>query len=90
MTNIRFKKILRTCPRTCQRYGQGQVTDTNNNDNNIYLFLFNKYKKRIKEQPKRTIQIISELKKSSDYELLTIEEQDKLFMELMNPEKRSE
>ena len=34
--------------------------------------------------------IIGELKKCSDYELLTIEEQDKLFYDLMNPEKRSD
>ena len=66
------------------------MTDTNNNDNNIYLILFNKYKKQIEEQPRRTIQIVSELKNSADYELLTIENQDKLFMDLMNPEKRSE
>lgn len=66
------------------------MTDTNNNDNNIYLILFNKYKKQIEEQPRRTIQIVSELKNSADYELLTIEDQDKLFMDLMNPEKRSE
>lgn len=56
----------------------------------IYITLFNKYKKQIEEQPKRTIQIIGELKKCSDYELLTIEEQDKLFYDLMNPEKRSD
>lgn len=66
------------------------MTDTNNNDNNIYFILFNKYKKQIEEQPRRTIQIVSELKNSADYELLTIEDQDKLFMDLMNPEKRSE
>ena len=65
------------------------MTDTNNNDNNIYLFLFNKYKKQIEEQPNRIVQIISEMKKTSDYELLTLEEQDKIFYDLMNPEKRS-
>lgn len=67
-----------------------QQSNTNKNVKNIYLFLFNKYKKQIEEQPKRTIQIIGELKKCSDYELLTIEEQDKLFYDLMNPEKRSD
>ena len=67
-----------------------QQINTNKNVKNIYLFLFNKYKKQIEEQPKRTIQIIGELKKCSDYELLTIEEQDKLFYDLMNPEKRSD
>lgn len=67
-----------------------QQSNTNKNVKNIYLFLFNKYKKQIEEQPKRTIQIIGELKKCSDYELLTIEEQDKLFYDLINPEKRSD
>lgn len=66
------------------------MTDTNNNDNNIYLFLFNKYKKQIEEQPKKVVQIISKMKESSDYELLTLEEQDRIFYDLMNPEKRSE
>lgn len=56
----------------------------------IYITLYNKYKKQIEEQPKRTIQIIGELKKSSDYELLSIEEQENIFMDLMNPSKRSE
>ncbi len=54
----------------------------------IYITLFNKYKKQIEEQPKRTIQIIGELRKSSDYELLSIEEQEELFYDLMNPENR--
>lgn len=66
------------------------MTDTNNNDNNIYLILFNKYKKQIEEQPNKVVQIISKMKESSDYELLTLEEQDKIFYDLMNPEKRSE
>ena len=56
----------------------------------IYIILFNKYKRQIEEQPNKTVQIISDLKKCSDYELLTLEEQDKLFYDLMNPEKRSE
>ncbi len=56
----------------------------------IYITLFNKYKKQIEEQPKRTIQIIGELRKSSDYELLSIEKQEELFYDLMNPQKRSD
>lgn len=63
---------------------------TNKNVKNIYFILFNKYKKQIEEQPNRIVQIISEMKKTSDYELLTLEEQDKIFYDLMNPEKRSE
>lgn len=67
-----------------------QQSNTNKNVKNIYLFLFNKYKKQIEEKPKQTIQIIRELKNSIDYDLLTIEEQDKLFLDLMNPQKRSD
>ena len=66
------------------------MKDTNNNDNNIYLFLFNKYKKQIEEKPNRIIQIISELRNSSDYDLLTIEEQEQIYIDLMNPQKRSD
>ena len=64
--------------------------NVNVNVNDLYLTLFNKYKKQIEEQPKRAIQIISQMKKTRDYELLTIEEQDKLFYDLMNPKKESE
>lgn len=62
----------------------------NDNVNDLYLTLFNKYKKQIEEQPNKIVQIISSMKKTNDYELLTTEEQDKLFYDLMNPEKRSE
>lgn len=64
-----------------------QQSNTNNNVNNIYYILFNKYKKQIEEQPNKIVQIISSMKKTSDYELLTLEEQDKLFYDLMNPKK---
>lgn len=66
-----------------------QQSSTDNNDNNIYLFLFNKYKAKIEKIEKGNfggrIRIISELKNEQDYnELLTPNEQDKLFNELMN------
>lgn len=67
-----------------------QQSNTNKNVKNIYLFLFNKYKKQIEEQPKRTIQIIRELRRCSDYELLTLEEQEQIYLDLMNPQKRSD
>ena len=73
-----------------KRTTKEQQSNTNKNVKNIYLFLFNKYKKQIEEQPRRTIQIIGELRKSSDYDLLTIEEQDRLYLDLMNPQKRSD
>lgn len=42
--NIKFKKRIGTCPRTPKRNSQGQLGDTNNNDNNNIIFiLFNKY-----------------------------------------------
>ena len=62
--------------------------NTNNNDNNIYIYLFNKYIERIKQEPKRAVQIISEMKDSFDYELLNLEQQNQIFLDLMNPENR--
>ena len=87
-TNIKCQKNFWTCPWTCKRYGQGQVTDTNNNDNNIYFTLFNKYKEQIEKEPHRVVQIISAMKNSADYELLTLEEQDKIFYDLMSIDKK--
>lgn len=58
---------------------------TNNNVNNIYINLFNKYKGEISKKPfGEKIKIISKMKQSSDYELLTKQEQDNIFYELMN------
>ena len=62
--------------------------DTDKQYNNIYLYLFNIYKAKILEEPRKTIQIISELQNSENYNSLTLEEQDKLFEDLMNPQKR--
>lgn len=67
----------------------GHTRDTNNNDNNIYLYLFNKYSEQIKaENESKKISIISACKNSKEYSLLTSEEQDKLFYELMDIDKR--
>lgn len=65
-----------------------QQMNTNNNDKNIYLFLFNKYKEQIEEEPNRVVQIISRMKETTDYEMLTLEEQDKLFYDLMSTDKK--
>ncbi len=54
----------------------------------IYINLFNKYKKQIEEEPNRIVQIISRMKETSDYEMLTLEEQDKLFYDLMSIDKK--
>ena len=71
-----------------QQTNNKQIT-TNNKDNNIYLFLFNKYKAKIEKIEKGNfggrIRVISELKNEKDYnELLTPDEQDKMFNELIN------
>lgn len=70
-----------------QQTNNKQIT-TNNKDNNIYLFLFNKYKEQIEKEPRRTVQIISAMKNSSEYELLTLDEQDKIFYDLMSIDKK--
>ena len=67
----------------------GHTRDTNNNDNNIYLYLFNKYSEQIKaENESKKISIISACKNSKEYSLLTSEEQDKLFIDLISIDKR--
>lgn len=55
----------------------------------IYINLFNKYKAEIeKENENKKISIIAQCKKCKEYEDLTLEEQDKLFMDLMSIDKR--
>lgn len=53
-----------------------------NNINNIYLSLLNKYKQNFPRTFNEKIQRIAEIKNSLDYQRLSIEEQDKLFLEL--------
>ena len=65
-----------------------QQNNTENKDNNIYLYLYNKYKEQIEKEPNRVVQIISRMKETTDYEMLTLEEQDKLFYDLMSIKKK--
>ena len=66
-----------------------QQSNTNKNVKNIYINLFNKYKKQIEEEnANRKINIITECQKYKEYSLLTQEEQDKLFFDLMSIDKR--
>lgn len=56
---------------------------------NIYINLFNKYKAEIEKcHANERIRIISECKNCSEYALLTTEEQDQLFMDLMSIDKK--
>ena len=60
--------------------------NTNNNINNktnIYKLLINKYKQNLPKNFNEKIQRIAEIKNSLDYQQLSFEEQDQLFMELM-------
>ena len=65
-----------------------QQSNTNKNVKNIYLYLYNKYKEQIEKEPNRVVQIISRMKETTDYEMLTLEEQDKLFYDLMSIDKK--
>lgn len=53
--------------------------------NNIYLFLFNKYKAKIENQKfGERVKILSQLKNEIDYQVLSNEEQNDLFNKLIN------
>lgn len=61
-----------------------QQENTDNNDNNIYLFLFNKYKAKIEGKKfYERVSILSQLSNEIDYQVLSSDEQDTLFNELM-------
>lgn len=65
------------------------VSNINRLDKDIYINLFNKYKAEIeKGKANERIRIISECKNCSEYSLLTAEEQDQLFMDLMSIDKK--
>ena len=62
-----------------------QQVNTNKNVknvNNIYLFLLNKYKKNLQKNYAEKIFKIGEIKKSKEYQMLSLEEQENLFIEL--------
>ena len=65
-----------------------QQKNTNKNVKNIYLYLYNKYKEQIEKEPNKVVQIISRMKETTDYEMLTLEEQEKLFYDLMSIDKK--
>lgn len=53
--------------------------------NNIYLFLFNKYKAKIENQKfGERVKILNQLSDDIDYQVLSLNEQDDLFYKLMN------
>lgn len=66
-----------------------QQVNTNKNvknDNNIYLFLYNKYRSKVKELGfSQKLKIISESKNTEEYEKLSREDKFRLYAELMSP-----
>lgn len=65
------------------------VSNINRLDKDIYINLFNKYKKQIEESnSNKRIAIISDCKKTEEYASLTQEEQEQLFMDLMSVNKK--
>lgn len=73
-----------------QQTNNKQIT-TNKNDKNIYSFIYNKYKSEIQNANSREkILIIGKCKECEEYSKLTLEEQDKLFLDLMSINKRSD
>lgn len=62
----------------------GHTKDTNNNDNNIiFNFILNKYRKNPPKSFREKIKRIAEIKNSQDYLNLSTEKQRELFIELM-------
>ncbi len=59
--------------------------DTDNNDNNIYLYLFNNYKAKIQGSSfGEKIKIIRQCKDDEYYSQLSLKEQERLFADLMS------
>mgnify|MGYP006866388647 FL=1 len=54
----------------------------------IYITLFNKYKEQIEREPNKVVQIIAKMKETSDYEMLTLDEQENIFYDLMSIDKK--
>lgn len=64
------------------------VSNIKDKEKDIYFNLLNKYKARVdKSNPREKILVIAECRASTEYGLLTQEEQEKLFLELMSTGK---
>lgn len=75
-----------TCPGTPKGTAEGQHRDTNNNDNNIYLFLFNKYKGEFSflKSSSEKQEIFKKCMQEEKFKELTQEEQTKLYTRLIS------
>lgn len=59
-----------------------QQMNTNNNVNNIYIYLLNKYKRENRNDFNEYMKKMRELRNDPDYELLTSEQQNKISAEI--------
>lgn len=65
-----------------QRTTNEQPVNTNNNDNNIYLYLFNKYKVEDRRSFSEYMKKTKALREDEKWDLLTKEEQTRLMSEI--------
>lgn len=65
-----------------ERTTSEQLVNTNNNDNNIYLYLFNKYKVENRGSFSEYMKKTKALREDEKWELLTKEEQTRLMSEI--------
>ena len=65
-----------------ERTTSEQLVNTNNNDNNIYLYLFNKYKVENRRSFSEYMKKTKELREDEKWDLLTKEEQTRLMSEI--------
>lgn len=63
------------------------VSNINRLDKDIYFTLFNKYKKQMQQKTNNAVEIMRKVKEEPCYNKLTLEEQEQLFYDLMNPQK---
>ena len=68
----------------------GHSRDTNNNDNNIYLFLFNKYKGQFSflQNREEKQEIFKQCMNEEKYKELTQDEQTELYTRLMSEKRK--
>lgn len=65
-----------------ERTTSEQLVNTNNNDNNIYLYLFNKYKVENRRSFSEYMKKTKALREDEKWDLLTKEEQTRLMSEI--------
>ena len=70
-----LKIWIGTCPGTCERTGKGQHRDTNNNDNNIFIYFINKSNEENPRTFKEKMSFLNNIQKDNKYKELTTDEE---------------